>query len=97
MKFWQNSDSYPYKSHDLWFLIENIRWGYLNPNIDTKKLIDRVNREDLWREAALAIGRAEAILKTTSRGIETFYDGVQFDPKNPSAYLNSLSIKKHGI
>jgi nitrate/nitrite transport system substrate-binding protein len=27
MKFWKDNASYPYKSHDLWFLTENIRWG----------------------------------------------------------------------
>ena len=97
IKFWQNSASYPYQSHDLWFLIENIRWGYLPPDTDTQNLINRVNREDLWREAARAIGQKQAIPATTSRGIETFYDGVQFDPENPSAYLNSLPIKKHEI
>ena len=95
IKFWQNSASYPYQSHDLWFLIENIRWGYLPSNTNTQDLIDRVNREDLWREAAQAIGQKQAIPPTTSRGIETFYDGIQFDPKNPNAYLNSLPIKKH--
>ena len=93
IKFWQNSASYPYQSHDLWFLMENIRWGYLPPDTNTQGLINRVNREDLWREAARAIGQERAIPPTTSRGFETFYDGVRFDPKNPSAYLNSLLIK----
>ena len=27
MKFWQDDASYPFKSHDAWFLTENIRWG----------------------------------------------------------------------
>jgi nitrate/nitrite transport system substrate-binding protein len=97
MKFWQNSASYPYKSHDLWFLSENIRWGYLPPDTNTQNLINQVNREDLWREAAKAIGQEQAIPRTTSRGVETFYDGVQFDPENPSIYLNSLPIKKAGL
>ena len=97
MKFWQNSASYPYQSHDLWFLIENIRWGYLPADTNTQDLIKQVNREDLWREAAQAIAREQVIPKSTSRGIETFFDGVQFDPENPSAYLNSLPIKKQRI
>jgi nitrate/nitrite transport system substrate-binding protein len=29
-----------------------------------------------------------------SRGVETFFDGKIFDPANPSAYLDSLAIKK---
>jgi len=94
MKFWQNYASYPFKSHDLWFLTENIRWGYLPADTDTKALVERVNREELWREAAKAIGQGAAIPPSTSRGVETFFDGVQFDPENPAAYLEKLAIKK---
>jgi nitrate/nitrite transport system substrate-binding protein len=94
MKFWQDYASYPFKSHDLWFLTENIRWGYLPADTDTKALVDKVNREDLWREAAKAIGQEAAIPPSTSRGVETFFDGVQFDPENPAAYLEKLAIKK---
>jgi nitrate/nitrite transport system substrate-binding protein len=54
-----------------------------------------VNREDIWREAAAAIGVASAdIPEGTSRGIETFFDGKVFDPENPAAYLESQTIKK---
>ncbi len=94
MKFWRDDASYPYKSHDLWFLTENIRWGYLPADTDTKKLVNAVNREDLWREAAKAIGQEAAIPKSTSRGVETFFDGIKFDPENPQAYLKSLAIKR---
>jgi nitrate/nitrite transport system substrate-binding protein len=94
MKFWRNSASYPFKSHDLWFLTENIRWGYLPADTDTKALVNKVNREDLWREAAKAIGQQAAIPPSTSRGVETFFDGVKFDPENPAAYLEKLAIKK---
>ncbi len=94
MKFWNENASYPFKSHDLWFLTEDIRWGYLPPDTDTKALVDAVNREDLWREAAKAIGQEAAIPASTSRGVETFFDGVTFDPENPAAYLKSLAIKK---
>ncbi|MEB3337508.1 MAG: CmpA/NrtA family ABC transporter substrate-binding protein [Leptolyngbyaceae bacterium] len=94
-KYWNDQASYPFKSHDLWFLTENIRWGYLPANTDTKKLVDAVNREDLWKEAAQALGvAADQIPSNPSRGIETFFDGIQFDPENPEAYLKSLKIKK---
>ncbi|BCX12265.1 MAG: nitrate/nitrite transport system substrate-binding protein [Thermosynechococcus sp.] len=94
-KYWRDNASYPYQSHDLWFLTEDIRWGYLPAQTDTKALIEQVNREDLWREAAKAIGvPAAEIPTTTSRGVETFFNGVAFDPQNPQAYLSSLSLKK---
>lgn len=93
-KYWTDAASYPFKSHDLWFLTEHERWGMLPDGTDKTKLIDAVNREDIWKEAAKAIGQEAAIPKSTSRGIETFFDGVKFDPANPSEYLKALKIKK---
>jgi nitrate/nitrite transport system substrate-binding protein len=94
MKFWADNASYPYKSHDLWFLTENIRWGNIPADTNIKELVDKVNREDLWKEAAKAIGVADAeIPSSPSRGVETFFDGVKFDPEKPEEYLNSLTIK----
>ncbi|MEG3920428.1 MULTISPECIES: CmpA/NrtA family ABC transporter substrate-binding protein [unclassified Microcoleus] len=89
--------SYPYKSHDLWFLTESVRWGFLPTNTlaDSKTIIDKVNREDLWKAAAKLAGVADAdIPKSTSRGVEKFFDGTEFNPEKPEAYLKSLAIKK---
>ena len=94
MKFWRDHASYPYQSHELWFLTENVRWGRLGDQ-DHDKLIARVNREDLWREAAQALGvPAAQIPQAKSRGIERFFDGKSFDPANPGAYLASLAIRR---
>ncbi|HEY9802385.1 MAG TPA: CmpA/NrtA family ABC transporter substrate-binding protein [Leptolyngbyaceae cyanobacterium] len=94
IKFWRENASYPYKSHDLWFLIEDMRWGYRSPEFETKPLIEAVNREDLWREAATLIGQEKAIPPSTSRGVEKFFNGWEFDPENPQAYLNTPTIRK---
>ena len=95
MKFWANGASYPYKSHDAWFIAENMRWGKLDATTDIKKLVDAVNREDIWRDAAKTLGIAAADIPTsTSRGKETFFDGKVFDPDDAMAYLKSLSIKR---
>jgi nitrate/nitrite transport system substrate-binding protein len=95
MRYWEHHASYPFKSHDLWFITEDIRWGYLPQNLDGRALVDRVNREDIWRAAAARLGVAAAdIPESTSRGIETFFDGKVFDPENPQAYLDSLTIKR---
>jgi len=95
MKFWADHASYPFQSHDLWFLTEDMRWGVLPQDFDAKAAISAVNREDIWRAAAKAAGVAEADLPAgTSRGIETMFDGKTFDPADPAAYLASLSIKK---
>lgn len=95
MKYWADNASYPYQSHDLWFITEDQRWGKFEPDYDAKALIAKVNREDMWREAAKALNVPAAEVPTsTSRGVETFYDGKVFDPANPSAYLASLGIKR---
>jgi len=95
MKFWSEHASYPFKSHDAWFVTEDIRWGKFEPGTDINGLVNKVNREDLWRDAAKTLGVAAAdIPATPSRGKETFFDGKVFDPANPQAYLKSLSIKR---
>jgi nitrate/nitrite transport system substrate-binding protein len=95
MKFWRDFANYPFKSHELWFLTEHVRWGMLPAEADRKALVDQVNREDIWRDAAKALGVAAAEIPTsTSRGKETFFDGKVFDPADPDAYLKDLSIKR---
>ena len=95
MKYWADHAAYPFQSHDLWFLTENMRWGILPAETDTKALVAKVNREDLWRDAVKTLGVAASDIPAgTSRGKETFFDGKVFDPANPEAYLKSLSIKK---
>ncbi|MDB5509352.1 MAG: nitrate transport protein nrtA [Hyphomicrobiales bacterium] len=95
MKFWQDHASFPFKSHDAWFLAEDIRWGKFEPTTDINAMVAKVNRSDIWREAAKDLGVAAAdIPASDSRGPETFFDGKIFDPADPSAYLKSLAIKR---
>ena len=52
----------------------------------------RRQARDLLVEAAKELGvPAAQIPASTSRGVEKFFDGKVFDPKNPAAYLNSPS------
>ena len=59
--FWADHASYPFKSHDLWFITESVRWGFLPKETlaNAKALIDKVNREDIWKEAAKEAGIAQ--------------------------------------
>ncbi|MFM7264307.1 MAG: CmpA/NrtA family ABC transporter substrate-binding protein [Cyanobium sp.] len=100
--YW-NSDrgviSYPYKSLALWFLIEGLRWKFYPSIVDTveqaRALNDQVTRDGPWKQAATELGVPAAQIPTsTSRGKETFFDGVVYDPENPKAYLDSLIIKR---
>ncbi len=94
MKFWgaKGETSFPWKSLDTWFVTENKRWGTFGGDLDTKALVDSTNRSDLWLQAAAGLGLDTAGFGD-SRGVETFFDGKTFDPANPDAYLDSLSIK----
>lgn len=94
MRYWDRNASFPYKSHDKWFLAETRRWGFLPNGVDYDKVVAKVNRADMWREAAKELGvPAAEIPATDSRGVETFFDGVKFDPADPEGYLAKLEIK----
>ena len=72
MKFWQDHASYPFKSHDIGSSPRTSAGESSKPATDVKALIDKVNREDLWRDAAKTLGVAAAdIPASTSRGKET--------------------------
>jgi bicarbonate transport system substrate-binding protein len=76
-------------------LRRNMHPGKLTSIEQAKALVDRVNREDIWRQAATELGLpAKDIPTGSSRGKETFFDGIVFDPENPQAYLDSLKIKR---
>jgi nitrate/nitrite transport system substrate-binding protein len=95
MKYWRDFASYPFQSHDLWFLTEDIRWGKFEPTFDTKALIAKVNREDIWREGGEGHGGAgvgHPGLEVARQGDLLRRQGVR--SRNPAAYLKSLSIKR---
>lgn len=91
MKFWSDNAGFPFKSHDTWFVTENKRWGIIDNDVDTKALVNKVNRSDLWREVAKEYGIPAP---ADSRGVERFFDGKTFDWTNPNAYLASQPVKK---
>ena len=92
MKFWADDASFPFKSHDLWFLTENMRWGVLPARTNAQALVAKVNRADIWRAAAAMHGVKGPA--SDSRGVETFFDGKAFDPAHPGAWLAAQPIKK---
>ena len=96
MKFWSEHASYPFKSHDAWFVTEDIRWGKFEAD-DRHQGAGRQGepRGPLARSRQGARrSRPPTSRPSPSRGKETFFDGKVFDPENPPAYLKSLSIKR---
>jgi nitrate/nitrite transport system substrate-binding protein len=95
MRYWADHASYPFQVYDLWFLTEDIRWGKYEAGYDTKGLIAKVNREDLWRDAAKALNlTATDIPASKSRGKETFSTARSSILKIPALTSKSLNIKR---
>jgi len=92
MKFWADNASFPFKSHDTWFVNEDMRWGVLPASTNRAALVAKVNRADIWRAAAKDLGVAAPA--SDSRGVEKFFDGKVFDPANPAAWLAAQPIKR---
>ena len=95
MKYWSDFASYPFQSHDLWFITEDIRWGKFEPDVDAKALIGKVNREDLWREAAKELGVPAAESRPRPRAARRPSSTARSSIRRTRrAYLKSLAIKR---
>lgn len=92
MKFYRNGEvTFPYKSHGLWFLTQHRRWGFIEKPIDYKKVVNAVNRTDLYREAAKALGIP---VPKEEYKKEALFDGIEFDPVDPEGYVKKFSIRR---
>ena len=92
MKFYRNGEvTFPWKSHALWFLTQHRRWGFIEKPIDYKKIVDRVNRTDLYRDAAKTLG-IPAPKEEYKK--ETLFDGISFDPVDPEGYVQKFKIRR---
>ena len=92
MKFYRGGDAtFPRKSHGLWFLTQHRRWGFIEKPIDYRKVADAVNRTDLYREAAKALG---VPVPKEEYKKETLFDGIEFDPADPEGYVKKFAIRR---
>jgi nitrate/nitrite transport system substrate-binding protein len=84
MRYWKDHASYPFQSHDLWFITEDTRWGKYESGFDAKSLIKKVNREDLWRDAAKSLGLRPPISRPRHRAVRRNSSTEGFSiPENP--------------
>jgi nitrate/nitrite transport system substrate-binding protein len=81
--------SFPWLSDGMWFMTQHRRWGLLREDPDYRAVAARVNRVDLYREAASMAGVAvPSGLLRSSRLI----DGRVWDGRDPQAYAASFAI-----
>ncbi len=93
MRFFHDGEvSYPYLSDGMWFLTQHRRWGLLNADPDYLAVAKKINRTEIYKQAASAVGGVN--LPTGDMRTSTLLDGKRWDGSNPAEYANSFSLKR---
>ena len=91
MKFFNDGAvNFPYLSDAMWFLTQHKRWGLLKDDPDYLAVAKKVNRIDIYKQAATAAG--VSVPKSDMRS-HKLIDGVVWDGKDPAKYADSFKIK----
>jgi len=91
MKFYSDGVvNYPYLSDGMWFMTQHRRWGLLKEEPDYLAVAKKVNRIDIYKQAAAA---AKASLPKSDFRTSKLIDGVVWDGKDPKKYAGSFKIK----
>ncbi|QMI05374.1 CmpA/NrtA family ABC transporter substrate-binding protein [Citrobacter sp. RHB25-C09] len=95
MRFFNDGEvSFPWHSDGMWFLTQFRRWGLLKQAPDYAAIAARINRTDIWRDAATAVGGItppREMLRTS-----TLIDGSVWDGRDPEAYANRFTLHRMG-
>ena len=81
--------NFPYLSDAIWFMTQQKRWGMLNTHPDYLAVASRVNRIELYRDAAHAAG---VPLPDNTLRHSTLVDGTVWNAADPQAYADNFSI-----
>lgn len=91
MKFFKDGAvTFPWLSDGMWFLTQHRRWGLLDKDVDYLAVAKAINRIDVYKQAAAAVGVAVPASEMRSAKL---IDGVVWDGSNPAAYAGSFKIK----
>ena len=91
MKFFNDGAvTFPYLSDAMWFLTQHKRWGLLKDDPDYLAVAKKVNRIDIYKQAATAAG--VSVPKSDMRS-HKLIDGVVWDGKDPKKYAASFKVR----
>ena len=91
MKFYNDgAANYPYLSDGMWFMTQHRRWGLLKDDPDYLAVAKKVNRIDIYKDAA---GMAGVSLPKSDMRSHKLIDGVVWDGKDPKKYAASFKVK----
>ncbi|VVO65014.1 Nitrate transport protein NrtA [Pseudomonas fluorescens] len=79
----------PYLSDGMWFMTQFRRWGLLREDPDYLAVARQVQRLDLYREAASAVGVAASYADLRSSQL---LDGKVWDGSDPAGYARSFKL-----
>ena len=90
MKFFNDGAvNFPYLSDGMWFMTQHKRWGLLKQDVDYLAIAKKVNRIDIYKQAAAAAGVA---LPKSDMRTSKLMDGLVWDGKDPKKYAASFKI-----
>jgi nitrate/nitrite transport system substrate-binding protein len=91
MKFYNDGAvNFPYLSDGMWFLTQHKRWGLLKDEVDYAAVARKVNRIDIYKQAAGLVG---AGLPKSDLRASKLIDGVVWDGKDPKKYASAFAVK----
>ncbi len=82
--------NFPYLSDGMWFLTQHKRWGLLAAHPDYLAVAKKVNRIDVYQQAAAA---AKVPLPKGEMRSHKLIDGVVWDGKDPAKYADGFQLK----
>ena len=94
MIFSQRGCNYPQDKYAIWWLTQFRRWGLLQTAPDYQAVAQRINRIDLWKEAAQAVGGITA--PTQVMRSSTLIDGKVWTGADPEGYARGFAIQHKG-
>lgn len=86
--------SFPWLSDGMWFLTQQKRWGLLKEDPDYLAVARQINRIDVYKQAASAVGNIS--LPASEMRSSTLIDGKVWDGSNPAQYAASFAIHSGG-
>ncbi len=91
MKFYNDGRvTFPYLSDGMWFMTQHRRWGLLKTDPDYLAVAKRVNRIDIYRQAA---DMTKTPLPKDAMRSAKLIDGVVWDGRDPKRYASAFKVK----
>ncbi|ERK17956.1 Nitrate ABC transporter, nitrate-binding protein [Pantoea sp. AS-PWVM4] len=90
--FYDGEVSFPYYSDGMWFLTQMKRWGLVKTDPDYLGVAQKINRLDIYQQAAAAVGNVT--VPANAMRSSTLMDGKVWDGSNPAAYAASFAIHR---